>query len=215
MMQIGATTFLDALDKRSVIVTQRVAFIGVLAMLFIAFTTISDVVMRWLFNAPIDGLSEIEGMALAVAVAGCFPAGAALRVNLTIDLIGNRVGPKVLAWLKALGALALLVFYVFVAWRIGEFAAKLGARGAETLYVRLPIAPFMWSVATFLGISALVQLINFIVSVRFALAGIPDPSGWSIENGEKPVEEKPVVEVNGLALTVTVLALLEIGRAHV
>ena len=207
-MESAAGGFLEALDRRCAIVTQRVAFIGVLAMLFVAFTTIADVLMRWFFNSPIDGLSEIEGMALAVAVAGCFPAGAALRVNLTIDLIGNRVSPRVLAWLKALGGLALLVFYAFVAWRIGEYALKLGARGAETVYVRLPIAPFMWAVAGFLAISALVQLINLFVSVKYALAGIPDPSGWAIENGEKPVEAKPVVQVNGAVLAATVILLL-------
>ena len=37
-----------------------VAFIGVVAMLFIAFATITDVILRWLFSSPIDGLSEIE-----------------------------------------------------------------------------------------------------------------------------------------------------------
>ncbi len=207
-MQTAAGGFLESLDRRSAAITQRVAFIGVLAMLFIAFTTISDVAMRWLFNSPIDGLSEIEGMALAVAVSACFPAGAALRVNLTIDLIGNRVSPAVLAWLKALGGLALLVFYGLISWRVGEYAYKLGARHAETVYVQLPIAPFMWSVAVFLAISGSVQLVNFIISVKYALAGIPDPSGWAIENGEKPVESKAVVQVPASTLTWVVLAAL-------
>ena len=208
-MQTAAGGFLESLDRRSTMVTQRVAFIGVLAMLFIAFTTISDVLLRWIFNAPIDGLSEIEGMALAVAVAGCFPAGAALRVNLTIDLIGNRVSPAVLAWIKSLGSLALLVFYVLIAWRIGEYAFKLGSRDAETVYVHLPIAPFMWTVATFLAISALVQLINFTVSAKYALAGIPDPSGWAIEDGGKPVEAKLIIPgVNTLTLVAVVILAL-------
>ncbi|MFM9967462.1 MAG: TRAP transporter large permease subunit [Burkholderiales bacterium] len=202
--------FLESIDRRCVAVTQRVAFIGVLAMLFIAFTTIADVAMRWLFNSPIDGLSEIEGMALAVAVAGCFPAGAALRVNLTIDLIGGRVTATTQAWLKALGGLALLTFYVLIAWRIGEYAYKLGARNAETVYVQLPIAPFMWAVATFLAISAVVQLINFIVSVKYALAGIPDPSGWAIENGEKPVDARPVVKVDTALLSTVVIGALAV-----
>ena len=187
--------WLETLDRRCITITQRVAFIGVIAMLFIAFTTIADVVLRWLFNSPIDGLSEMEGMALAVAVSGCFPAGAAQRVNLTIDLLGNRVSKRTLAWLKALGGLTLLVFYGFVAWRIGEYAFKLQARSAETVYVHLPMAPFMWAVASFLAIAALMQLVALAVSVKYALAGIPDPSGWSIENGEKPIEAKPVVDV--------------------
>jgi C4-dicarboxylate transporter DctM subunit len=204
----AAAGSLELLDRRCVVATQRVAFIGVMAMLLIAFTTIADVLLRWLASSPIDGLSEIEGLALAVAVAACFPAGAAQRVNLTIDLIGNRVSARTLAWLKVVGSDTLLVFYALVAWRIGEYALKLQARNAETVYVHLPLAPFIWAVTAFLAIAALVQLVNVAVSVKYALAGIPDPSGWSIDTGEKPVEDRPVVRVDTMKLAFAVVALL-------
>jgi C4-dicarboxylate transporter DctM subunit len=200
--------FLEALDRHCVVVTQRVAFIGVVAMLFIAFTTITDVLLRWLFNSPIDGLSEIEGMALAVAVSGCFPAGAAQRVNLTIDVIGGRVSARTLAWLKVFGSLVLLAFYFLVAWRIGEYAFKLGARAAETTYVRLPIAPFMWAVATFLATSALVQVVNLAVCVKYALAGIPDPSGWAMESSDGKQAHVAPAGVSAGPLAGTVVALI-------
>ena len=203
--------FLEVLDRRCVVITQRVAFIGVVAMLFIAFTTITDVLLRWLANSPIDGLSEITGMALAVAVAGCFPAGAAQRVNLTIDILKGRVSDRTLAWLKVFGCVMLLLFYVLVAWRVGEYAYKLEARHAETVYVHLPMAPFMWAVSAFLAIAAAVQIVNLSVCVKYALAGVPDPSGWSIEvgdqaNGGAPSTSSP--QVNPGVLTAVVIALL-------
>ncbi|MPZ55496.1 MAG: TRAP transporter large permease subunit [Rhizobiales bacterium] len=174
------SNFLDALDARAVAITQRIAFAGVLTMLVVAFVTTTDVLLRWLFSAPIDGLNEIVGMGMAVAVAATFPAGAAQRVNLTIDVLNDRVSPRRLAWLKVAGALLLLVFYAFLAWRIGIYAMKLQARAAETVYVQLPMAPFIWTVSMFLGISALVQTVAFLVAVKYALAGVPSPSGWSI-----------------------------------
>lgn len=200
---------LEVLDRRCVVITQRVAFIGVAAMLFIAFTTITDVLMRWLANSPINGLSEITGMALAVAVAGCFPAGAAQRVNLTIDVLKGRVSSRTLAWLKVFGALMLLLFYVLVAWRVGAYALELQERHAETQYVQLPTAPFMWAVSVFLGIAAAVQLVNFTVCVKYALAGIPDPSGWSIEAGDARADAHPVSVKPGV-LAATVIALLAV-----
>ena len=96
-------------------------------MLAVALITTADVLLRWLANTPIHGLNEIVGMGMAIAVAATFPAGAAQRVNLTIDLLQNRVGERALAWLKVGGSAALLVFYVLLAWRIGAYAWKLQA----------------------------------------------------------------------------------------
>ena len=150
---------LARLATRCVAVTQRIAFVGVAGMLFIAFATIGDVLLRWLFDAPIAGLGEVESMALAVAVAACLPAGAAQGVNLTVDLLGTRARPATLARLKAFGGAALFVFYALLAWRVGEFAHALQARQATTVYLAIPVAPFMWAVTVFLTGAALAQLI--------------------------------------------------------
>lgn len=150
---------LDRLAARCVLVTQRIAFVGVGGMLFIAFATIGDVLLRWLFNAPIAGLGEVTSMALAVAVAACLPAGAAQGVNLTVDLLGTRASPATLARLKLFGAAALLAFYALLAWRMGEYAHSLQARSATTVYLGIPVAPFMWAVTAFLAGAAFVQAV--------------------------------------------------------
>jgi tripartite ATP-independent transporter DctM subunit len=157
---------LDALQARCVRATQRVAFVGVLGMLFIAFTTIADVLLRWLAAAPIAGMGEATSMALAVAVAACLPAGAAQRVNLTVDLLGGHVDEKTLARLQLFGACLLLVFYALLAWRLGEYARSLQARSAITVYLGIPTAPFIWTVAAFLAAAALVQALNILFAVR-------------------------------------------------
>ena len=93
------TIALDTINDWCLAVTRRVAFAGVLAMLAIALITTADVLLRWLANSPINGLNEIVGMSMAVAVAATFPAGASQRVNLTIDLLQNRVSERALAWM--------------------------------------------------------------------------------------------------------------------
>jgi tripartite ATP-independent transporter DctM subunit len=139
-------------------------------MLFIAFATIADVALRWLFSAPIAGLGEVTSMALAVTVAACLPAGAAQGVNLTVDLLGNRASERTLARLKLFGELALLLFYVLLAWRVGEYARSLQARNAVTVYLNIPMAPFIWTVAFFLAASAVVQASKVLRSILGLIA---------------------------------------------
>jgi C4-dicarboxylate transporter, DctM subunit len=200
---------LAALDRRCLAVTQRVAFAGVLAMLAVAFVTTADVLLRWLANAPIHGLNEIVGVGMAVAVAATFPAGASQRVNLTIDLLQNRVGDRALAWLKVAGGVALLVFYALLAWRIGAYASQLQARGAETMFVQLPMAPFVWAIAAFVAVSALVQVVVVLVGVSHALAGTRPAGGWSLGGAGDPLPDtERVVKVDGRAVLAAGLAVI-------
>ena len=168
--------FLRKLDTHGQRAASWSAVCGLVGIVAFALITIIDVLLRWLFNSPISGLNEVIGLGIGVAVAATFPAGAAQRVNLTIDLLGSVINAKVLAWLKVFASLLLLLFYSVLAWRIGEYALKLQERSAETVFVHLPMAPFMWVIAVFLGAAALVQLMALLVTLKYALAGVPDPS---------------------------------------
>ena len=202
---------LNALDRRCLAVTQRVAFAGVLAMLAVALITTADILLRWLANKPIHGLNEIVGVGMAIAVAATFAAGASQRVNLTIDLLQNRVRERTLAWLKVAGAAALLVFYVLLAWRIGAYAWKLQQSGAVTIFVQLPLAPFVWTIAAFVAASAAVQIIALLVSVGYALAGLRQADGWSVGSADDPAQSSgQAIKVGGgrvLAVGFAVIAL--------
>ena len=193
---------LDRLDRACVAVTRRVAFVGVVAMLLIAFATTLDVLLRWLISRPIHGLNEIVGMGMAVAVAATFPAGAAQRVNLTIDALAQKLSIRTSGWLKVAASLALLLFYGLLAWRVGAYADKLQARAAETVYIQLPIAPFMWSVAAFLALAAAAQAVGFFVTLRYALAGVAEPGGWSIgrEDAAVAADDRPMVPLGRVLL---------------
>ena len=58
---------------------RAVAFIGVLALLVVAGSTLCDVLLRWLFNQPIRGLNDINSLAVPVVIAACFPLVIATR----------------------------------------------------------------------------------------------------------------------------------------
>jgi len=213
---------LEILEARCVLITQRVAFVGVLGMLFIAFTTIADVLLRWLFSAPIAGMGEMASMALAVAVSACLPAGAAQRVNLTVELLTGRASEKTLERLQLFGALALLVFYALLAWRVGEYARSLQARNAVTVYLNIPVAPFMWTVAFFLAASTLVQVLNVTLMTRRTIATLAALGGtiavlyalyWAFEPLSRLAKSAPGTTSFLIVVLVWVLLLLYVPLA--
>ena len=184
-------------------------------MLFLAFGTIADVLLRWLFNSPISGFNEILSMGLAIAISATFPAGAAQRVNLTVDFLSRRVSPRDLGWLKVGGAAALLLFYALLSWRIGVYAYDLNARHAITVYLNIPMGPVIALVSVFVAVSALVQIVALLVTIKYALHGIPEPAGWGI--GQSDVKEAAMraetIPVGGRAIIFTSVAILALAAA--
>ena len=65
-------------------VTRGLALAGALALLGLAILTLVDILLRWLFKAPVFGLVDFIALAGAVIVAAYFPALIANRGNVTI-----------------------------------------------------------------------------------------------------------------------------------
>ena len=63
-------------------------------------------------------------------------------MGLRIDLLARWLTGRVAAWLDALGALLLLLFFCILAWRIGIFAGNLMDQGRTTVILGWPQAPF-------------------------------------------------------------------------
>ena len=167
---------LDRIDQRTVDLTRRVALIGVTGILFIAFGTIFDVSSRFLFNKPLTGFNEVIEVGMAVAIAATFPAGAALRVNLIMDLLSERLRPLTKLRLEVLGATVLFVFYVFLTWQMGEHASDLQERGAATVFLEWQKSPFMWAVTVMLGTCVFAQFITLLARIKTMLQATRDPA---------------------------------------
>ncbi len=140
---------LDYLDARCVSLTRRIAFIGVFGMLAVTALEVTDVIARWLWGGSVPGLNEVLAMGLAATISSTFPAGAAGRINLAVDILASRFGARVLLWLRTAGAFFLLIFYALLAWRLTIYANELAGRGAVTVILRWPQAPFIFAVAGF------------------------------------------------------------------
>jgi tripartite ATP-independent transporter DctM subunit len=205
---------LNYVDSQCVSVTRRIAFVGVFGMLAVTALTVADVMARWLWGGSVPGLNEVLAMGLAATISSTFPAGAAGRINLAVDILASRFGERALLWLQAAGAFFLLVFYALLTWRVAFFANQLAGRGVTTVILGWPQAPFIFTVAFFFGLTTLVQTVVALVALRNAIAGrsMTAAAGFSdfvetdqFNDSESEVSNRLLASASIAALVLTVL----------
>jgi TRAP-type C4-dicarboxylate transport system permease small subunit len=149
---------LAALERLTLNATRALSVVGLIALMGLAAMTLADGLLRWLANRPIEGVRDLGGLAIAVAIACCIPVGLIERGNIAIRL-GGVLHPMVGKLLDAIAALAVAAVLAAAAWQFWIYAAKL-ARAHETTFVlQIPIAPFWFGVDVILWLAVLVQLI--------------------------------------------------------
>lgn len=150
-------------------ITGVISIISISAALLGAFAIVSDVLGRWLFGTSVFALNEIMSTIFAIAIALTLPAGAALRVNLKIDLLSHLTGAQVTAWLKVAGAIMLFIFFSILAWRLFGLAVRYGEQGRASALLQLPLASTYYAISAAMMAAAVVQVFNFLEDFSDAL----------------------------------------------
>lgn len=140
--------------------TGAISVIAILGILTGAMVIVCDVVGRWLFGTSIVALNEIMSSVFAIAIAATLPAGAASRVNLTVDLLGGMTSTRLTAWLRVSGSVLLFIFFALLGWRVWDLAVRYQEQGRATVLLQWPLAPVYFAVAVSAAFAALVQVFN-------------------------------------------------------
>lgn len=151
--------------------TRRVAFIGLIGLLIVAIVTMVDVLLRWLFSAPIEGYEDITGLLFGIIVAACFPAGLLQGHNITIRFLGKGIGRRGNLWMEAFGAAATFIFFVCLVWQIGAYALDETVNNRFTQTLELPTGPSWWAATAILLLCIPVQFIVMVVDFLRAVTG--------------------------------------------
>jgi len=163
-------SFLDQLSR-------WVAFVGLIGLLIVALVTMADVLLRWLFSAPIEGLEDINKLVFAIVCASCFPAGLVQGHNVTVRLMGALIGRRG-QWLESFGAVLTLLFFLFLASQVFAFAWDEAKHGRYTQTLELATAPWWFVVAVILAICVPIQIVAALMRLTAAAAGrVPDTGG--------------------------------------
>jgi TRAP-type C4-dicarboxylate transport system permease small subunit len=160
------------LERRIARWSRGVAFVGAAALLVVAVGTLLDVGLRWGFNSPIRGLNDINGLAVPIVIAACFPLVIAMRQNISIRFLGDALGPAAARWLEVFGSLALLAFVVLVGWQLALHTAEMARSGRTTWQLLIPVTPW-WTIATAVVLLCVpIQAVATAVDIARAAAGV-------------------------------------------
>ena len=153
------------LESRIVRWTRAIAALGCAALRVVSLGTMLDVLLRWIANSPIKGLHDINGLAIAIVIAACFPLVVAERRNISIRFFGEALGARASRWLEALGSAALLAFVAAIGWQLAAYTMGMAESGRTTWHLRIPVTPY-WAVATGLVLLCIpAQAITFIADI--------------------------------------------------
>lgn len=130
------------------------AGLGTVGLLLVVALTISDVLMRWAFNAPVAGAGEVSELVLGVSITSFFPLALASGQTLSIRMLGEALGPKSASLFDFFGAVLTVVFFGLFAWQLAKVAAETRIAGETTWFLQWPVSPWWW-VATVLVVIAL------------------------------------------------------------
>ena len=172
--------WLDRPESRSDFVARLCALFGMLALVVFVLMTIADVLMRWLFNSPIDGVADAAPLIVAIVAAAFFPLSLTGRHHVSIGFLGSLLGPRATVWLVAFASLVTWVFFLLLAWQIVRYTIELRQLGQTTWVVQMPIAPWWGVVSFFIVVCVAVQ-------VRVVMAEFSRAKNWR-NGGEDRLE---------------------------
>ncbi|MEW6667332.1 MAG: TRAP transporter small permease [Thermodesulfobacteriota bacterium] len=166
--------------------TRVISLIGLFGLLVLAFITVFEVLLRWIFHKAIASVSDISILVITVAIASCFPLVFAQRGNITIRMVGSMLGPRVSMLLDAFGSLVGIGIFSLLTWQLWIYANNLALRNETTMMVLLPLAPWYRAATALLALCIPTQAIVFFDQVRSAVSGPVVPDREAIQ---KPGEE--------------------------
>ena len=127
--------------------SRRIAEAGGIVILAMMLVAVLDVVLRYVFNAPLSSSYELIqlGMVLVVycGLAWCGLTGGHIAVN----FLGALLDRPRLRWLNALVHCVGAILFLVIAWRSAGEAVTYFTSGETTNMLKAPLYPFLAAVA--------------------------------------------------------------------
>ena len=134
------------------------------ALVIMMLVVVGDVLLRAVFNTPMQGAYDLVSIMLLVMVAFGIGPVLAKRAEILIDLIDGMVGPKAVRMLGAIASVLSFVVILFISWSMISPAQDAWRWGGYSLELGVP----QWAlwVLAFVGLAgvlwgAVLQVIGY------------------------------------------------------
>ena len=133
------------------------AIAGVLLFSMMTLTFI-DVVLRYLFNAPLQGSFEITELMLVVLIFAALPLVSRREEHVVMDFLDRYLGLRIYRALRAFEHMVSSAVMVGMGCLLWQKATKLAAYGDTSAVLRIELAPFVYAIALLIFITALIHV---------------------------------------------------------
>lgn len=135
--------------------------LGVIAgvLLFAMMTlTFVDVVLRYIFNAPLQGSFEITELMLVVLIFAALPLVSQREKHVVMDFLDRFLPLRVYQTLRALEHIVSAAVMTGVGCLLWQKATNLSSYGDTSAVLRIELAPFVYAIALLIFLTALIHL---------------------------------------------------------
>jgi TRAP-type C4-dicarboxylate transport system permease small subunit len=166
-MQLNDNIFVKIVNVTS----HKLSLLGVVALTGLMLLTVTDVLLRYFFNAPILGSYEVTELTMLVVVYPGLAWVAVKRANIKIDLVIGRLSPRTQGIFDSIFCLLSLCIIGLLAYFSIPQAIFIMEKMCLTDQLKIPVFPFYFLIALGFIILFFVVIINLIEFIWRAIKG--------------------------------------------
>ena len=148
------------------IVNRVLGYVASGFLILLMMITVIDVFLRYFFNSPLTGTTEISQLMMIIIVFPALGWAAIDRAHIRVDLLINQVPNRPRAIVNSITFLIALGIYFIITWRSFLESAVVNR---QTSLIHLPFAPFYWIMSVSLAIFCLAILALIIEEIGKAV----------------------------------------------
>jgi TRAP-type C4-dicarboxylate transport system permease small subunit len=148
------------------IVSRVLGYVTSSFLILLMMITVIDVFLRFFFNSPITGTTEISQLMMIMIVFPALGWAAIDRVHIRVDLLVRQLSIRPSAVVNSITLLIALGVYIIITWR--SFLES-SVVNRQTSLIHLPFAPFYWVMSVSLAIFCLAILALIIEEIGKAV----------------------------------------------
>ncbi|MGR1582495.1 TRAP transporter small permease [Thalassobius sp. S69A] len=161
----------DTLRRLTERMTYILALAGFAGLLVLAMMVTLDILLRFFFGYPLQGVNDVSAVVMAVVIAACIPQSLMLKQNISIEVLGSMSPQVVRLLLNLFASAAVLLFFVLMVGQFVPYSAAITDSGEKTWVLQWPVGPWWWAATCLLSVAVLAQLVVTLTDLR-ALFGL-------------------------------------------
>jgi len=169
----GVTSLLVVLT----VLSRFLAYASVTVLIAVALATVVDVVLRYVFNAPLFGLQDAAELGLLAVVFLAMPYCGLTGGHVAIDILVERLGAGLRLGALFFARLVGIMVFGILAWRAALAAQQAERFDAASNLLLIPHAPFFWLIAACAALYAIIQIVETAILLARGDANPSRPTG--------------------------------------